>query len=202
MGAIEQHGPVLPLGTDTIIVDRLAAELASRFHLLVGPSVAIAASDNHLGFPGTLSSGKDILVALLQRVCAQLLGRDPLGRKYQKASFDLVFLLTAHAGNIPAFREVAVGNGVEALLGWWELDEVRLTIMSHGMIGGAHADETEISLLLYYERQGDGTSLRGEGFQIGADPGPERPRYEGNFAIRDCRERDSPRVTSVGPLAP
>lgn len=175
VGAFEQHGPFLPFATDVIIAERLAADLASELSLLLGPTITVGASDSHLGFPGTVSSGKDLLVALLRTISLQLLGRDDLGRTYQKPGFQRVFLLTAHGGNISALAEAAALDGVEALPGWWELEECKQTIAMHGMTDGAHADETEMSLLLYYGYSLNLSGLPVEGFQAGEDPGPDRP---------------------------
>jgi creatinine amidohydrolase/Fe(II)-dependent formamide hydrolase-like protein len=41
-------------------------------------------------------------------------------------------------------------EGVRALPGWWELPEARSVIQALGIVEGAHADETETSLLLHY----------------------------------------------------
>mgnify|MGYP001822855563 CR=1 FL=1 len=62
VGSTEQHGPHLPLDTDTLI----AVELAQRavHHttgLVLGPTLAVTASGEHAGFPGTLSIGTEVM---------------------------------------------------------------------------------------------------------------------------------------------
>ena len=53
LGSCEQHGPHLPLGTDTIIATELADRLAERRpDVVVAPALAISASGEHAGFPG------------------------------------------------------------------------------------------------------------------------------------------------------
>jgi mycofactocin system creatininase family protein len=61
IGSCEQHGPHLPLGTDTLIAEALAERLCGRLEgLLLGPSLAVTASGEHAGFDGTLSLGTDV----------------------------------------------------------------------------------------------------------------------------------------------
>jgi creatinine amidohydrolase/Fe(II)-dependent formamide hydrolase-like protein len=60
IGACEQHGPHLPLDTDTRIAVALAQSLADKYDegdLLVTPALGITASGEHASFPGTLSIG-------------------------------------------------------------------------------------------------------------------------------------------------
>jgi hypothetical protein len=62
LGATEQHGPHLPLCTDTTIVVAIA-DGAAREHseVVVAPALPFGASGEHAGFPGTLSLGLDAL---------------------------------------------------------------------------------------------------------------------------------------------
>jgi creatinine amidohydrolase len=58
LGSLEQHGPHLPLDTDTRIAQALAAGLADRLaDVVVAPPVAYGASGEHAAFPGTLLLG-------------------------------------------------------------------------------------------------------------------------------------------------
>jgi len=150
VGAVEQHGPFLPLGTDVIIAERIAQSVAEALDIMVAPTVAIAASDAHLGFAGTLSLGTGLLTDALVRICEQLLGRDAVGAGHAKAKFARVFVLSAHGGNTRALQKIATLESVSVLPGWWELPEAREVIVARGVIEGAHADDTEISLLLHY----------------------------------------------------
>ena len=65
LGATEQHGPHLPLGTDTLIATAVAAALVERVpDADLAPAIAIGASGEHTGFAGTLSIGTDALALL------------------------------------------------------------------------------------------------------------------------------------------
>ncbi len=66
LGATEQHGPHLPLGTDTVIAAALCERLAEEVDdLLVAPAVPYGSSGEHASFPGTLSIGQNALELLV-----------------------------------------------------------------------------------------------------------------------------------------
>lgn len=66
VGAVEQHGPHLPLGTDTYaveaIVARLEGKLDANVEILVLPTQSIGESTEHTDFPGTLSQDAETLI--------------------------------------------------------------------------------------------------------------------------------------------
>ena len=63
VGAMEQHGPHLPVGTDSFTVEYIArtaaAELAADVPVLVAPTLPFGSSHHHLPFSGTLSLGTE-----------------------------------------------------------------------------------------------------------------------------------------------
>jgi len=94
LGALEQHGPHLPLDTDTRIALAVArGAAAKRAGSAVAPALAFGASDEHRGFPGTLSTGSEALRSLLVA-----LARD--GCRDWRA----VLFVNAHGGNADALR--------------------------------------------------------------------------------------------------
>jgi mycofactocin system creatininase family protein len=129
VGSTEQHGPHLPLGTDTLIATAVARELAESNGGYVAPAVSIGASGEHQGFPGVLSIGtvvlKLVLVELV-RSLSQWAGR--------------VVLVNGHGGNLQA-----VTGAVDQLL-----DEGHhITWVPCTVRGDAHAGHTETSLLMH-----------------------------------------------------
>src|SRR6478735_632849 len=65
LGATEQHGPHLPLDTDTVIADALCRGLASRVPVRVAPVLPYGSSGEHGDFAGTLSIGQEALSLVL-----------------------------------------------------------------------------------------------------------------------------------------
>jgi creatinine amidohydrolase len=129
VGSCEQHGPHLPLATDSIIAEAMAANLAARrSDCVVAPTVSITASGEHQGFPGTLSIGTEAMY----HVVVELVRSADWARA--------VVLVNGHGGNAaPVDR--AVGQ-LEAegrrVLAWWPR-----------VAGGdPHAGHAETSLML------------------------------------------------------
>ncbi len=90
LGATEQHGPHLPLGTDTFramaLAERLAAQLPG---CLIAPALPIGCSDEHTGFPGLLSLDHETLAGLIVD-CARRMAAWGIRR---------LIPLSAHGGN-------------------------------------------------------------------------------------------------------
>lgn len=135
VGSCEQHGPHLPLDTDTRIAVAVAVGVARRrADVAVGPAVAYGSSGEHQGFAGTLSIGTDALRSVLVE-----LGRSAFPDLAARP-FDRLVFVNGHGGNHDALRAavgVLVGEG-RPVSAWWP------TIRG----GDAHAGRTETSLLL------------------------------------------------------
>jgi mycofactocin system creatininase family protein len=130
VGSFEQHGPHLPLHTDTLIAEALAAELCRRVPACArGPAIGVSASGEHQGFPGTLSIGTAATAAVLVE----------LARSAEWAS-GVVFV-NGHGGNAAALRQAR-----EVL----EAEQRPVLIWSPRIPGGdLHAGRAETSLVLH-----------------------------------------------------
>jgi creatinine amidohydrolase len=137
VGSVEQHGPHLPLATDTMIANAVTRAAAERLHatgtkVLVAPSVNYGASGEHEGFPGTVSIGTEALTGLLVeygRSACRWAGR--------------VLVVNGHGGNLDALRSAVPLLRAE---GW------DVAWFPCGVPGGdAHAGRTETSLMLHVE---------------------------------------------------
>ncbi len=129
LGATEQHGPHLPLDTDTCIARAIAERAAASSEgMVVAPALPFGASGEHAGFPGTLSIGREATARVLIELC-----------RSATETFSSVVLVSAHGGNAePLARALgrlrAEGREVAAWSPRWD--------------GDAHAGRTETSAML------------------------------------------------------
>jgi creatinine amidohydrolase len=63
-GALEQHGPHLPLGTDTMTATEVARRLAERLDAVLLPAIAYGDTWNNAGYPGTVSLSPTTVTAI------------------------------------------------------------------------------------------------------------------------------------------
>jgi creatinine amidohydrolase len=129
VGSTEQHGPHLPMGTDTAIAAALAQGLAeARDDIVVAPPLPYGSSGEHAGFAGTLSIGGPtttwVLIELVRSADA----------------FRGVVVVCGHGGNAEAVRAAveALQHEGRDTMAWFPAPPS----------GDAHAGRTETSLLL------------------------------------------------------
>jgi len=135
VGSVEQHGPALPLTTDTIVAEAVAREAAARLRatgrsVLVAPAVAYGASGEHEDFAGTVSIGHQALGAVLVE----------LGRSASRWASAVVFV-NGHGGNAPTLASAVDLLRAEGRDASWA------ACAAPG--SDAHAGLTETSLLLH-----------------------------------------------------
>jgi creatinine amidohydrolase len=151
VGSTEQHGPHLPLSSDTLMGDWLAEATARRLgNALIAPTLCVGCSEHHLAFPGTISIEATTLQEILISYCKTLL----------KHGFRRAIIIPSHGGNFEAVRE-AVNRLREQLPDkqfFAFCDLKRLVEVSHRLskeygiapgASGAHAGEFETSILLH-----------------------------------------------------
>ena len=149
-GAIEQHGPHLPLFVDAEHAERLALEVANRLRgTLVAPTIRIGHSPHHMAFAGTLSLSRPTLEAVYRDCCVSL----------AKHGFRKVLCFSAHGGNFAPLK--AMQPGLEAAVApncrvfvFSDFDRFletwRDVVEEHtgkGAAVGGHADVAETSVL-------------------------------------------------------
>jgi creatinine amidohydrolase len=89
-GSIEQHGPHLPISTDTTLGYALAEACAKKLgKALVAPVIRPGLSEHHIGFPGTITLSIDTFVKTLYDYCESLV----------KSGFKNIVILSSHGGN-------------------------------------------------------------------------------------------------------
>jgi creatinine amidohydrolase len=157
VGSTEQHGPHLPLSTDTEVADALAAQLAARrADVVIAPAVAYGSSGEHADFAGTLSIGAEVLEALVVELVRSA------------DAFAGVVLVSGHGGN----REP-----LAAAIATLRSEGRRVLAWSPRLDGSdAHAGRTETSMMLALHRDAVETAV--------AEPGDVRPIAELMPALR------------------
>ncbi|WP_052852805.1 creatininase family protein [Streptomyces avicenniae] len=98
-GAFEQHGPGLPLATDTLRAEHVAAEAATALGGLavVGPALPVGVSPHHLAFSGTVTLTTTTFAAVTREYTHSL----------YRHGWRKILVLTGHGGNGPALATVA-----------------------------------------------------------------------------------------------
>ena len=149
VGATEQHGPHLPVGTDSMGVEYVArgaaAALADQFPVAVAPTLWYGSSPHHIPFGGTMSLDAGTFLAVLM----------DLGRSLARASFRRLFIVNGHGGNHElievAARDLALEENLEvAACSWWALAFDELAAAGASKIGRlpGHAGAFESSIVL------------------------------------------------------
>src|SRR5262245_9595333 len=148
-GAIEQHGPHLPLATDTFTsftVCARAAERVREFPVLVLPPVWWGLSPYWMVFPGTLTLKPETLIAVIAEV-AESVGHHGIRR---------MVIVNGHGGNDGLIQAAAVKASSPAIrvaaLSYWRLiPEVLREIAERDDGGIGHAGEMETSIQLHLQ---------------------------------------------------
>lgn len=147
MGAVEHHGPHLPLITDALIAEATAAAVVREhpeLDIRVLPTLSYGVSTEHIWAPGTVSLTPATLLSLL----------DDLGASLRRAGAERLVFLNAHGGNTHvlrlAARELRAKHGLMTFIAFCDLPpdvggggdprEERL---------GIHGGRAETSILLH-----------------------------------------------------
>lgn len=137
LGSTEQHGPHLPIATDSIIATAVALGAAERPRdgrqpppILVAPAMSYGASGEHQSFPGTVSIGHEALQIVLIELVRSL-----------STWADRILFVNGHGGNIHALATAIPQMIAEQHRVAW----VPCAVQD----GDAHAGRTESSLMLH-----------------------------------------------------
>lgn len=148
VGAVEQHGPHLPLNTDAALAEGMALEAARRVGdatVLVLPTVAVAKSDEHLGFPGVLTLDGPTLQAVLVQI----------GRSVARSGVRRLVFLNAHGGNVPVLQAVIRQLRIDEAMfcvsaGWMSMGYPAGVVGEDELRDGIHGGLVETAAMLHF----------------------------------------------------
>ena len=148
-GAVEQHGPHLPLATDSIFVDEIVCEvlklIPSDTPIKKLPTQYMGFSPEHKGFDGTISLSSNLITSMIKEVGAQLADME----------FKRLILLNAHGGQISLLntaarelRSIAPKLSVFPCFLWSGVDGLSELLTKEEIENGLHASLAETSLMM------------------------------------------------------
>lgn len=147
VGAIEQHGPHLPLSVDRDLAEHVAARslgcLAAKQNVLILPGLAVTKSGEHDRHPGTLSLSAETLLAVLRDI----------GASVARAGVRRLVLLNGHGGNTAvldiAARDLRIAHDmIVATCSWFGFAELDGMIPADALAVDLHAGDVETSAML------------------------------------------------------
>ncbi len=152
IGSNEQHGPHLPMGTDTIILDAVVEGVRKQFSaddpIVFAPSIPLGKSPEHLEFCGTISLRATTLIAIFEDIVNSM----------QKHGVKKIVFLNSHGGNTALLASLAFDLRYTYKMGiyslnFWNNDLVNADaieqVFPHLSYPEIHAASIETSLMLY-----------------------------------------------------
>lgn len=149
IAAVEQHGPHLPVGVDSIIAERhvatVKAELPDDVDALFLPVQRIGKSNEHLHFPGTLTLTAETAIRAWTEI----------GESVARAGCRRLVIVNSHGGNMAVMdivaRELRVRRGMLAVsAAWARLGAPPGLTSEREQTHGIHGGDYETSLMLHF----------------------------------------------------
>ncbi len=148
--AIEQHGPHLPVGVDTMIAEGMLAELRRQcpddLDIRILPTQAIGKSNEHIEAPGTLTlTAETALKAWIE-----------IGLSVARAGVRKIVIVNSHGGNLDLIsilaRELRVRAGMYAVkCQWGNFGQPEGLFSEREIAFGIHGGDRETSLMLHFQ---------------------------------------------------
>ncbi len=143
VGSFEQHGPHLPLTTDTLIACLIAREIAATYGLFLLPPITISCSHEHAAFPGTVSISAGTLISVINDIAQSL----------DQSGISNLVLVNGHGGNYVLSNIVQQANVSQPRMSLYpgrdDWTAARgAAVMETTVSEDMHAGELETSVLL------------------------------------------------------
>jgi creatinine amidohydrolase len=144
-GALEQHGPQLPLATDTLTAEAVAESVAGHFDALLLPAIPYGETWNNAGYPGTISLSPSTVSAIAVDIARALVG----------SGAKVFVIVNGDWGNRAPLAAAAEALNADAVIPTLVLDypgmdaAIERVRESRGAFPGLnHAEEIETSIML------------------------------------------------------
>jgi len=141
IGTVEQHGPHLPVATDTLIPIRIAELVAEKTRVLVAPPVFYGNSLSMMDMKGVFTITPKTLASLLLDLC----------RSFARQGFKKIVFINGHGGNTQVLSFIGQRARIETgarivRIDWWTIASEEISKICEKEV--VHADEAETSMVL------------------------------------------------------
>src|SRR5262249_23459699 len=150
VGSIEQHGPHLPIDTDSYIATALCQEVARRSGelILAAPAIAYSYDEHMMDWPGCVTVDVHVFI----QYCTQV------AESFVRQGFHTVLFVNGHGPNVhlleAVVRQVVTKTGATcAAVSWFMAILDVLKESCHQAAGSCHAEEFETSVYLHLDSQ-------------------------------------------------
>ena len=196
-GAVEQHGPHLPLGTDAIFGDELGRAVAERLGAFLAPTVRVGCSSHHMAFAGTITVSEGTFHDLVGDIVRALAAH----------GFKRAVLLPTHGGNFRPLGDAVTKLG--AVDGFKIVTFPDVGLLLNAILpvaarmgftpaeGGVHAGEWETSMMLALRPELVRMERAEPGYTGDLVSGVQRFFSEGVHAVADNGVFGDPRRASA-----
>jgi creatinine amidohydrolase len=154
-GSVEQHGPHLPCGTDTMAAELVGRALAERIGALYVPFGPYGVTPLHAGHPGTISLRRSTFEALTRDVCSELVGM----------GVETLVLVNWHEVNVASLDAVATELQEETGARFYGVQACYVAQRLYAERGGSltHGGSIETLAVMAYDRDLVHLDRAGEG---------------------------------------
>jgi len=172
VGSIEQHGPHLPISTDSDIVTAIAAKFSEKINGILLPTISYGVSHEHFPF-FNLSIKKSTLSRVLEDTCESLI----------KNGISRVFIVNGHYGNLDALKSLKKKTKSRKIkvFSYWDYMQRRFD----------HAGNVETSIMLAISKNVNMKKAK-KGFE------PKEQSKQEISKINRMAQKSFPKVTGNG----
>lgn len=191
VGSNEQHGPCLPVSTDTILGEEISLNVAKKLgKALKGPTINIGYSEHHMKFSGTITLRKETLQSVVKDYVDSLV----------RHGFKRIIVIPSHGGNFRPLAEISgqiqkahpeakiiIYTDLQHFIGILQEASAKLGVTPEE--SGAHAGESEVSMIMW-----------AKGHLVMEERIPQSTGYMGTFAEEEANKLFEGGIGALSPI--